>query len=226
MKENKISLCSLAYNSQNYISQTLGNLKPYVDEICVLVDDRTTDNTVQLLDALGVRWEYLKWRHNFGWAKTESVKRATGDWIIWLDDDEKISKIQCPNLIAEIKAMPDDVGAIKLPRKHHYPDWSEDEENYEKQWYPDYHLQAFRNIEGLCCSGRVHEGFDFSIQNSGLKVIIDDNIAIHHHAFKGNRELNEAKKHYYFVALTKLPDSWNVGNELPEGVIKEHLEGW
>jgi len=66
MKENKISLCSLAYNSQNYISQTLGNLKPYVDEICVLVDDRTTDNTVQLLDALGVRWEYLKWRHNFG----------------------------------------------------------------------------------------------------------------------------------------------------------------
>lgn len=222
----KISLCSLAYNSQNYIPQTLGNLKPYVDEICVSVDDRTTDNTIQLLDMLGARWKYIKWRHHFGWAKTECVKMAKGDWIIWLDDDEKISKIQCPNLIEKIKTIPDDIGGIKLPRKHHYPDWTEDEENYVKQWYPDYHLQVLRNIEGLCCSGRVHEGFDFSILSSGFKVIVDDNISVHHHSFKGNRVLNEKKKHYYFEALRKLPDEWCVGDELPEGVERKHLEGW
>ena len=226
MEEDKISLCSLAYNSQNYIPQTLGNFKPYVDEICVLVDDRTTDNTIQLLDALGARWEHLKWRHNFGWAKTKCVKMAKGDWIIWLDDDEKITKIQCPKLIEEIKAMPDDVGAIKLPRKHHCPDWSEDEEDYMKEWYPDYHVQAFRNIEGLCCTGRVHEGFEPSILINGLKIIIDDNIAIHHHVFKGSWELNGERNHYYYAALTKLPDSWNVGDELPEGIKKEHLERW
>ena len=228
MEKDKISLCSLAYNSQNYIPQTLGNFKPYIDEICDLVDDRTTDNTIHQLDALGVRWEYMKWRHDFSWAKNKCVKMAKGDWIIWLSDDDKISKLQCLELVKKIKAMPDDIGGIKLPQKNHYPDWSEDEVNYYlKEFYPNYHLVVFRNIKGLCCNGRVHEDcFQPSILNNGFKIITDDNICRHHHAFKGSRELNEKRKHYYFEALRKLPDSWNVGDKLPEGVEKEHLEGW
>jgi glycosyltransferase involved in cell wall biosynthesis len=224
----KIALCSLAYNSERYIPETIGNMAGYVDEICVLVDSRTTDKSRDQLKDFKAKQKDYEWQHDFSDAKNKCVEMVSPDidWIIWLDDDDKLKKSDCKKLTDRIRSLKDDnVGGIKLPQKNHYPDWSEDEDDYLVDFYPNTHHNVFRNIPTLKCFRRVHEDcFENSIKEAGFKVIEMMDINRHHHAWKGSREKFESDKHHYFESLRKLDDTWKKGDPLPEGA--EDINRW
>jgi hypothetical protein len=224
-----IALCSLAYNSAKYIPESIGNILPFVDEVNILIDSRTTDKSRELLDNMGANYKDYAWQHNFSDAKNECIRMVSKDidWIIYLDDDEKLTKKDAKEFTQRIRDIKDDkIGGILLPRKHHYPNWTYDEDNYIKELYPDYHQIAFRNLKDkLYCRFRVHEDFfRTSINAAGLKIITMDDINRHHHAWKGSKEKYEANKHKYFEALSKLKDEWTVGDPIPKEA--EDINKW
>lgn len=227
----KIALCSLAYNSHKYIMETIGNMAPYVEEVCVLVDNRTTDDSREIIGSMSmfcpeVKIKDYKWIHNFGDAKNKCLE-MTGDvdWIIWLSDDDKIKSSGCETITKRIRSMHPFIGGIILPQKNHYPNWSDSETDYIEGFYPNYHMVAFRKFEGLHCTGRIHEGFSWSVMTHGWWAIVMDDICRHHHAWKGNKELYEYSKYYYFEAIMQLSDDWEPGDEIPEG-FSDKLKGW
>ena len=198
----KISVGLLAYNSERWIAESAGCLQPYVDEVHVLIDDLTNDHTAQILDEMKISYSFRTWTHDYAAAKNALIDKLTGDWIIILDDDEKLSINGANNLINRIRTLESnpDIQGVQIARKHHYPYWTTDENDYLKNLFPDYHIQAFK--KGNHYTGIIHEGVILPPE----QVIPWDRFDacyIHHHAWKGNKEKYELAKHNYYKDLSE-----------------------
>lgn len=85
---NKISLCMIVKNEEEYLPGCLNSIKDVVDEI-IIVDTGSTDKTVEIAKSFGAKIYYYQWNNNFSEARNESLKYATKDWILIMDADDE-----------------------------------------------------------------------------------------------------------------------------------------
>jgi len=76
-------------NEARNLTRSLTPLMPYVDE-AVVVDTGSTDGTPELAARLGARVHHFPWVFDFAAARNFSLDQATGDWVLWLDGDNRI----------------------------------------------------------------------------------------------------------------------------------------
>lgn len=86
----KLSLCLITKDEEKNIGACLESAREIVDEI-ILVDTGSKDSTVEIAAGYGAKVFHHMWRDNFAVAKNETLKHATGDWILALDADERLS---------------------------------------------------------------------------------------------------------------------------------------
>lgn len=134
----KISASVIVYNEEANIRELCESIQ-WVDEI-VIVDsfssDRTREIAAEFTDKI-FEYEFkgYKDKHEFADAKT------TGDWILWMDADERVT----PELRAEIEALrlkdPKDLpDGLEMPRKT----WFAGRWIKHSGWYPDYQMRLYR----------------------------------------------------------------------------------
>ena len=153
---NKVSVVISAYNEETNIKNCISSTKELADEI-VVVDNSSSDKTLEIAkrsDALVFSQENdplnIDLQKNFGFSK------ATGDWILSLDADERIT----PELTKEIRSIVSAKGGwasgpngYEIPRKNIiFGKWIE-----HTGWYPDYQLRLFKKGTGKFVSAKVHE---------------------------------------------------------------------
>ena len=95
-----VSACLLVGNSENTILACLKSLWGYVDELVLRLDENITDNTKEIVrdyiasklpnTAVTIFSGTSPTEIGFDTARNETLERATGDWILWLDTDETI----------------------------------------------------------------------------------------------------------------------------------------
>lgn len=97
MKGNeKISIIIPAYNIEKYIMNAVNSAlkQTYENVEVVVVNDGSTDNTKQLLDSLALKDARIRVIHKVNEGVTSArltgVSVATGEWIGFLDGDDKI----------------------------------------------------------------------------------------------------------------------------------------
>ncbi len=134
----KISATIIVYNEEHNIADVCGTLD-WADEI-VIVDSDSTDRTVEIAskytDKIFNR-EFRGYRdkHEFADSKT------TGDWIFWIDADERVT----PELRASIenlRKLPEDklADGYRIARKTYFLDrWIR-----HCGWYPDFQMRLYR----------------------------------------------------------------------------------
>lgn len=92
MKNNIFfSIIVTTYNSSKYILRTIKSLErqTYKSFEIIVVDDFSTDNTIELLKSKKLR--IIKNDNNFGGpgvGRNKGLEEANGDWIIFLDADD------------------------------------------------------------------------------------------------------------------------------------------
>jgi glycosyltransferase involved in cell wall biosynthesis len=86
-----LTLCMIVKNEAGNLARSLAPLLPYVDE-AVVVDTGSTDGTPELAASLGGRVHHFVWSHDFSAARNFSLDQATGDWIMWLDGDNRVAE--------------------------------------------------------------------------------------------------------------------------------------
>lgn len=86
----KITACLIVKNEEQLLAQTLPNLQRYLDEI-ILVNTGSSDNTVAVARQYGAQVCHFAWCDDFAAARNESLKHATGDWVLWVDADEYLT---------------------------------------------------------------------------------------------------------------------------------------
>lgn len=96
----KLSLCMIVKNEETSLAQCLESVQEVVNEI-VILDTGSTDNTIQIAKEFGAKVSSFAWNNNFASARNEALKWVTGDWILVLDADERLS----PQIIPQLQQL-------------------------------------------------------------------------------------------------------------------------
>lgn len=148
----KLSVVISTYNRQESLTRTLSSVTSIADEI-IVVDSGSPDETSTVARKFTKNVykrpnnPMLNVNKNFGFRK------ATGDWILNLDDDEVVPE----DLAAEIKSVladtGQDVSGYWIPRKNIiFGKWIRN-----GLWWPDRQLRLFKRDAGKFPGEHVHE---------------------------------------------------------------------
>ncbi len=131
------------------------NIRPCLDGVAfcderIVVDCGSSDDTVAIARAAGARVLHHDWT-GFGAQKNFALAQATGDWVLSLDADERVT----PALAAEIKAAI----AMKKAQGYEMPRSSTFCGTRIRHcgWSPDYVLRLFQRDSGRFSDDLVHE---------------------------------------------------------------------
>ncbi len=131
----KISACIISYNEESKIEDCLKSLLTVADEI-IVVDSLSTDNTVNIARKYTEQIFPQKFLGHIE-QKNLAISKASNDWIISLDCDERLSK-ELQQSILVIKDNLEQVDAYCMPRKTFYIyRW------LNHCWYPDVKTRLF-----------------------------------------------------------------------------------
>ena len=103
----RVSLCMIVRNEEKNLPDCLGPLRGLFDET-IIVDSGSTDRTRELAKALGAKVFESPWQDSFSAARNESLKHAAGEWIFWLDADDRIDADNLAKLKELLANLPDD----------------------------------------------------------------------------------------------------------------------
>ncbi len=87
--EPTISLCMIVKNEEEFLEDCLASVKDLVTEM-IIVDTGSTDRTIEIAERYGAKIFHHAWTGDFATARNESLKHATGQWILVLDADETV----------------------------------------------------------------------------------------------------------------------------------------
>ena len=143
----------------------------WADEI-IVVDSGSVDKTGEICGEFGVNFFVEPW-NGFARQKNSAIEKATQNWILSLDADERIT----PELRNEINAIlqnnnPKD--GYFIARKNFFLGrWIK-----RCGWYPDYNLRLFQRGKGLFGIREVHE----AVQLDGVTGRLTN--PMEHHTYK------------------------------------------
>lgn len=146
MKENKLSVIIITYNEEKNIRECLENIS-WADEI-VVVDTFSKDRTVEIAQEYTNKI-YKRKFDSFEKLRNYALALAQGDWVLFLDADERITPQGRKEIESAIKK--EEFDGFYLPRKNYLVGHSI---NYV--WGTDEHLRIFRKNKGKF-EGIVHE---------------------------------------------------------------------
>lgn len=100
-----ISLCMIVRNEAHQLAGCLDPVAGLFDEI-VIVDTGSRDNTRQVAQQFTQQVYDFPWYDDFSAARNESLRHANGDWIFWLDADDRLSPDNVVRLSATLGGLP------------------------------------------------------------------------------------------------------------------------
>jgi glycosyltransferase involved in cell wall biosynthesis len=146
----RLSLIVIARNEEASIGRCLRSAS-FADET-VVVDNGSTDKTVEIARSLGAKVIVTNDWPGFGPQKNRALDATTGDWILSLDADEWIER----PLADAIKAAIADRHAAdgyEMPRRSRFCG----QVVAHSGWWPDYVTRLWRKGRGRFADAPVHE---------------------------------------------------------------------
>ncbi len=144
----RLSAIVITKNEAARIEDCLDSLA-FCDER-IVVDAGSTDDTIRLAEARGARVVSHAWR-GFGPQKNFALSLATGEWVLSLDADERVS----PALTRQIREAiaVGQVDGYEMPRLSTFCG----RPMRHSGWYPDHVLRLFRRGRARFSDDLVHE---------------------------------------------------------------------
>ncbi len=113
MNTPKISICIITKNEEKHIENCLKALEPLNQEVVVL-DTGSDDKTVEIAKKYTDKVFHFDWCDDFSKAKNFAAEKATSDYIVSIDADEYIDKLDVDQIVWFLSEHPNAVGNIKL----------------------------------------------------------------------------------------------------------------
>lgn len=151
-----ISACLIIKNGETSLRKCVESFVDYVDEVNIYVDPATTDRTMQVCAALAEDFPNRPFNivsatksamvDGFDEARNESISRAAGDWILWIDADEELLHAERMHMFSR----PSMHNGFGFPQVHYSAD-------PDQVLTTDYPCRLFRAGKGAKFYGVVHE---------------------------------------------------------------------
>lgn len=192
----KISVVINTLNEEANLPRALASITSLADEI-VVVDMQSEDQTVELAKKAGAkvfshkRVGYVEPARNF------AIGKATGDFILILDADEKIGD-ELSKKLKELSIKPK-ADYYRIPRKNiNFGRWIKN-----SRWWPDYNIRFFK--KGAVTWNELIHSVPMTV-GKGLDLPAEERFAIIHHNYP---------------TVSKYIERMNRYSDIQAGVLKE-----
>jgi len=167
-----LSVVITAWNEEKNLPRVVASVKKLADEIIVVVDKASTDQTAEVAKKLGCRvfshvhTGIVEPMRNF------SISKAIGPWVLLLDADEEVSTSLSSLIQKKIK---DGKDYYRIPRKNIiFGQWIKN-----THWWPDYVYRLFKK-GSITWENTVHS-IPFTKGEGGDFPATEEAAIIHHH---------------------------------------------
>jgi len=245
-KTNGVSIIIPTFNQWEYTKQTIESIKEYTDfnyEI-IIVDNASTDNTIKELKNY-TEVKVISNKENLGFPKAinQGILKATGDYLLLLNNDVVVTKgwldrmlnvINSNKEIGIVGPISNSVSGVQLDKEAKYKD-IEEMHKYAKKVSKKNKgkILAFQRVAFLCTLikkdvinqiGGLDERFtpgnfeddDFCLraQIVGFKTIVATDVFIHHYGSVSFKKDGENKYAKRLeINKQKFVDKWNTTPE-------------
>ena len=96
------------------LSRCLESVAGICDQIVTVVDDDPDHGVVETCTRFGAVVVHRSMDGHFGDQRNESFRHATGDWILWLDSDDRVDEESALAIRSYVEAVDDGVEAIMM----------------------------------------------------------------------------------------------------------------
>ena len=183
MRSRKISCFVICCNEEDRIEACLQSLAGWVDQL-IVVDSGSKDNSVAIAERYADKVYQTDWP-GFGPQKNRALDLATGDWVLSLDADERLT----PDLrseIATVLANPGNATCFAIPRLS----WFCGRFIRHSGWNPDYVDRLFQRSTARFSNDLVHE----RLIPSGSVVKLKNHML--HYSFMNLAQVQEKMERY------------------------------
>ena len=171
-----ITLSMIIKNEEEYLEGCLASIEKIVDEI-VIVDTGSTDKSVSIAKKYGAKIYHLDWENDFAAARNYALEKSNGDWILYLDADERLS-VNSLDKVKEITSQNKKLGVYCSVKSIN-----------EKTGTPNImkYIRLFKNSSDIKFSGRIHEQIEPSLKQQKYELI-NSSIEILHLGYNISKE--------------------------------------
>ncbi len=147
-----VSLCMIVKDEQDQLPKCLESAKPVVSQM-VVVDTGSKDATKEIAACYGAKVVDFAWIDDFSAARNAGLQYATGDYILFLDADERLDK-QSYAFFKNLKKNP-------LPRSYFARIENLTDKNHVQSSAVHYSTRMWTNHPAFRFRGKVHENITF-----------------------------------------------------------------
>lgn len=196
-------------NEDHCVDGMLDCILPHVDASYVLMDDRSTDNTRDILEARGVNVKVAKFENFakfkntlFAWIQEETCGNC---WMLGLAPDERVDDNFMLKVKDAVESMHStEVDGVRISRRH----WKDIDmvalADQDSSWYPDWQTRLLRvDYPRIHSTRYVHE----IIQGLRQTVMLKD-IDVHHFnlVFKDRKRWDDMNQQYAMLQRKQQED--------------------
>lgn len=147
-----LSIVMMVKNEEKYLDETLyalNDLRKDINTELIILDTGSNDNTVEIAKKYTDKVYFANWNNNFADMRNMSISYASGDWILILDADEKLTNYdKLKDFFYSDNCKKYNSATIQLKNI-----FDKKEESYNLSPL----LRMFKNIEGFGYDGTIHE---------------------------------------------------------------------
>lgn len=165
----------------------MDSLKNCTDQVFVLVDKSSSDNTLEIVQSKNVQFEIKEWQ-GYAAAKQYAIGKVENDWVFWIDSDEVVTE-ELQKEINSFKGSEPKFQVYNIARRAYFlGKWIR-----HGGWYPGRVARLFNKKRVSFNNNEVHEGLDFSgpagEMKSDLIHYTDENIKHYYNKFNNYTSL-------------------------------------
>ena len=200
-----VTAALIVRDEAEYIADCLSSLAGHVDEI-ILVDTGSRDRTIEIAGRFPVKLYHFSWCNDFSAARNFSLQQATGDWILFIDADERL---EIPSRDEYVRLLSERGKVGWILKLHPRVGWTAYSE-----------LRLIRNDPRLRFEGVIHENIwpalDAVASAEGLDVGMCD-LRLHHVGYETDQSLKNPRNIPLLrTLLSENPDHyfgwWHLGD--------------
>jgi glycosyltransferase involved in cell wall biosynthesis len=166
-----VSLVMIVRNEERNLADCLAPVASLFDEI-VIVDTGSVDDTRRIAGRFTPHVFEFPWCDDFSAARNEALRHATGDWLFWLDADDRLSETD----IAKLRSLLHSLG--QEPRAYFMNTACSSQYACEGETLIT-HPRLFRRHADLRWQGRVHEQLRPEPASLGYELFFSDVLIRH-----------------------------------------------
>lgn len=178
----KLSVIVSTYNEEKNIEECLESVK-WADEI-IVIDSKSKDKTAEIAKKYTDKI-FVTEIKSFSGKKNFGIDKASGEWIFWIDADERIPDALKDEILQTISGSGNEISVYEVNRKSFFIN------KFIKHcgWYPDYGIRLFKKDAGIKFTEvRVHEkiAYNGKLKKFRNEIIHYTDLTFEHYFLKLN----------------------------------------